>query len=270
MAESDPIKMYYVYIYFDPTKPTFSKNELIFDYEPIYVGCGSRNRWKDHLSQAKNREFLKNGNKYKFYKLKQILSLGFEPIIIKYKENLTKEEAFAVEKMLIDKIGLSCRDNGPLTNLVDGGRVNPTFSGEQNPMYGCFWSDERKKAHSDKIKAHNKKLSKEEYDKKYRNREISDETRRKLSDASRGANNPMYGRKKVKPEKIPKVSSRVKFWRVILPNGDTVETLSLHAFCKNLNICADSLKKAGKSNRTVESGPAKGYSAIAIPVNILN
>jgi hypothetical protein len=60
----------------------------------------------------------------KFNVIKQILDEGYEPIIIKYKENMLEEESFLLEKDMIEKIGRKDLKNGPLRNLSNGGEGN--------------------------------------------------------------------------------------------------------------------------------------------------
>lgn len=275
MTEDDKTN-YYVYIYFDPFKPCYEKNGLIFDFEPIYIGCGTKNRWTDHLRQAKNKEYIKMGNRYKFYKLKQIIALGKEPIIIKYRENLTRLEAFSIEKDLVEKIGRSNDNTGPLTNLVEGGRVNPCMYGEENPMFGKPWTSERRRIHSEKLKEHNKKLSEEEYNKRFKERKISDETRKKISVANTGKNNANYGKKHTteirerisrsnKGKMVGCKNHKAKTWIVHDPNKNVIEIKALHTFCREHGLCADSLKSAGRRNTVVSEGPSKGWSASLKP-----
>ena len=87
-----------MYVYLDPRKPgNFNYGEFYFDFEPFYVGKGSKEEYLLHLRIAKNND----RRSYKVNKIRKIQSLGLEPKIIKYKENLTEEEAFDLEKKLI-------------------------------------------------------------------------------------------------------------------------------------------------------------------------
>jgi hypothetical protein len=111
------MKKYYIYVYLDPRKSeNYNYSDLNFEYEPFYVGKGIDDRYKYHLTD-------KRRNKLKINKITKILESGYEPIIIKLYENLTEEEAFDKEKMVIDKIGKYINNNGPLTNILDGGNV---------------------------------------------------------------------------------------------------------------------------------------------------
>jgi len=113
----DRINNFYVYVYLDPRKPGgFDYGEFHFDFEPFYVGKGQGIQWLTHLGLAQSKT-----KSYKLNKIRKIQSLGLEPKIIKYKENLTEEEAFDLEKKLIKTIGRLDLGHGPLTNLTDGG-----------------------------------------------------------------------------------------------------------------------------------------------------
>lgn len=102
--------IFYVYIYLDPRKPeSFDYGEFHFDFEPFYVGKGKKNQWLSHLWIA-NNPLCKE---YRLNKIRKIQSLGLEPIIIKYKENLTEQEAFDLEKKLIKTIGRYGLEQGP-------------------------------------------------------------------------------------------------------------------------------------------------------------
>lgn len=108
------MNVFYVYIYLDPRKPgSFDYGEFHFDFEPFYVGKGSKNQYLVHLTS--------DWKSYKTNKIRKIQSLGLQPSIIKYKENLTEQEAFDLEKKLIKTIGRLDLEHGPLTNLTDGG-----------------------------------------------------------------------------------------------------------------------------------------------------
>lgn len=49
--------MCYVYIYLDPWKPgEYEYDQFKFEYEPFYVGMGSRSRDTSHLREAQHKE----------------------------------------------------------------------------------------------------------------------------------------------------------------------------------------------------------------------
>lgn len=106
---------YYVYVYMDPRIPgKFIFGELEFEFQPIYVGKGTKDRVKRHLSLYKER-------KTHFHnKLALIIKEGHQPSYKIVKENLSEEESFKEERRIISIIGR--QDNGGmLTNLTNGG-----------------------------------------------------------------------------------------------------------------------------------------------------
>jgi len=172
--------VFYVYVYLDPRKPgKFVYGEYEFDYEPFYVGKGKGDRIKAHLSnQGRNKN-----NVLKYEKINHILELGLDPIAIKYKENLSEDDSYNLEKDMIIKIGRLYPHTGPLTNISDGG----------DGSHGYQWTDESKKKMSKIMKG----------------RFISEEHRRKISEAQKGEKGNNYG-KHISEEQKKKISEANK------------------------------------------------------------
>jgi len=124
---------YYIYIYLNPLKPGCYKfDDLIFDFEPIYVGKGKNNRSYDHLRHCQNKN-NKSGYRRLFYqKLRKIINSGNSPKVITFKQNLSEKEAFDLEILLISKIGRRITREGPLCNNSKGGEG---ASGAVAPRY---------------------------------------------------------------------------------------------------------------------------------------
>lgn len=123
----------YIYAYLDPRKPgEFKFGNYIFEFEPFYVGKGKTttvyNRMYRHLEFVKNRGIDLTNNQYKFNLIKQILDENLEPIIIKVEENLTEENAFNLEKLLIEIIGTRINMKGSLVNISTGGDGGDNFT----------------------------------------------------------------------------------------------------------------------------------------------
>lgn len=110
--------MYYIYIYLDPLKPgNYIYDDLLFNYEPFYVGRGKNNRYKVHTQKYKlNLKSKKN------LKINNILENNLNPIIYFYSTGITFENSLILEKEIISKIGREKLNNGPLTNLTSGGQ----------------------------------------------------------------------------------------------------------------------------------------------------
>lgn len=110
--------MFYVYVYLNPLKPgKFEYGDINFQYEPMYIGKGHKNRMLDHLRNAK-KPYMRS---HFISKLRQILKMNIEPIIFKVCDNMVESEAFALEKLLITRIGRLSNNTGPLFNYTDGG-----------------------------------------------------------------------------------------------------------------------------------------------------
>jgi hypothetical protein len=105
---------FYVYVYLDPRKPgEYKYAEFIFDFEPFYVGKGTKNRCYSGIRDKKKS--------LKVSKISSILRSGNFPIIIKIYDNLNNLESFNKELYAIEKIGRIDMGKGPLCNMTDGG-----------------------------------------------------------------------------------------------------------------------------------------------------
>ena len=114
-------KKYYVYVYLDPRKSgkyvyKTEYGKLKLDYEPIYVGKGSNNRYKVHLN------LNRCGNSRLRGKIKNIRKEGLGNPIIKSKRNLSENNAYELEEELVEIIGRADWKTGPLANSDAGGR----------------------------------------------------------------------------------------------------------------------------------------------------
>ena len=112
-------KKFYTYLLLDPRKPgryTYD-NFITFLYEPFYVGKATGKRYSAHLSESR----LSKSRTPKLNKIRKLLSLTLLPLEIRVLGNTTEELAFDFEKVLISLIGRTDINNGPLTNLTDGG-----------------------------------------------------------------------------------------------------------------------------------------------------
>lgn len=111
------MNVYYVYVYLDPRKPgNFTYDEFNFEYEPIYVGKGTKSRLLKHLTE-------KQINPIKINKINKIRKEGKEPIILKIIDKISNEHSLELEKRLIKKIGRISKKTGPLTNYTEGGET---------------------------------------------------------------------------------------------------------------------------------------------------
>ena len=123
--------MCYIYVYLDSRKKgSYSYGEYHFEYEPFYVGKGIGERYLTHLRVANGSR--KGGNNLIISKIRSILNDGYETIILKIIENLTKENYDIFEKTIIKTIGKSCDGLGPLLNIMDGGDGGITWIDEHH------------------------------------------------------------------------------------------------------------------------------------------
>lgn len=214
---------YYVYVYLDPRKKgEFSYGDYKFEYEPIYIGKGVRNRINQHLIN------VNKGKTSLFYnKLRKIIKDGFTPISIKLIENLTEYDSLIYEKDLINLIGRVDIETGSLCNMTEGGEVGFTRTeesrkklseskkGEKNPMYGKTTSEKQKESVKEAHKLGKIKLT--------------DEGRIKI----------IENNKKRKGVKNSNVRNDVIKYRLISPTGDEHILLGakeLQKFCKDKKL----------------------------------
>lgn len=111
------VKEFYVYVYLDPRiAGTFKYLEYEFEYEPFYVGKGTGDRYKAHMLKC-----CKGVNLHKDRKISNILKVGLVPIIVKIGITTDEQEAYDLERVLIQEIGRRIVGTGSLTNLEEGG-----------------------------------------------------------------------------------------------------------------------------------------------------
>lgn len=146
-------------MYLDPKYPaSYNVNGKDYDYTPLYIGKGKDNRYKDHLTDCRNKIFE---NKIAYWNRN-----GIEPMIEFIETNLTEQEAWDLETSIIKDIGRLDKDEGPLLNLTDGGEgasgIIPWNKGKRTQDY---LSPEARKKHTEyltglkKPEGHGQKVS---------------------------------------------------------------------------------------------------------------
>jgi len=110
---------FYTYIYLNPLKSgKYSYgNYVTFLYEPFYIGKGKETQNLKHL----NEKISKKTNKHKYNTIQKIKKENLYPIVIKLIDRIEEKCAFCFEKFLISLIGRKDLNQGPLSNLTDGG-----------------------------------------------------------------------------------------------------------------------------------------------------
>jgi len=129
-------KKYYLYVFLNNLKPgNYYYEKYNFEYEPYYIGVSNTDtyyvREEVHIKYAKLKQDVCN-NKLKMNIINKIIKNGLEPIYLKIEENLSKEEAFEMEKMIIKIIGTKIGKSGPLSNISLGGDGGDTFTNNPN------------------------------------------------------------------------------------------------------------------------------------------
>jgi len=122
----------FIYVYLDPRDIGLHKyGDYVFDYLPFYVGVSKNNAIHDrknrHIHYVKMDKDVTN-NSYKKNIIKSILSDNMEPIVIIYKEGLSRKEAFDMEIDMIKTIGNRYDKSGPLINISTGGDGGDNFT----------------------------------------------------------------------------------------------------------------------------------------------
>ena len=115
---------YYIYILLDDrVMGDYGNNYSEINYKPFYIGKGdynAKNKRKRHLTHY--TDVLKDNrsskiNPYKTNTIKKLIELGFEPNFKIIFETDNEDEAFKIEKELIDYYG-RVTEGGLLTNIV--------------------------------------------------------------------------------------------------------------------------------------------------------
>lgn len=161
---------------------------------PFYVGKGQGKRCDFHVAEAK---YYTKRRSLKLNKIRKLLSLGLQPIVVKVEEGVSDAQAIEFECLLIAEM----RDLGiPLTNMTDGGDGAKGYRHTEEHkkrmskiQSGRLISDEhRQKMRKPKSPEGRANIAKALLTIEYR---PSEETKRKMSEALLGRPSPMKGRK---------------------------------------------------------------------------
>lgn len=172
----------YVYTLIDP------RNHL-----PFYVGKGSGERCNAHVVEAK---YYVKRKSPKLNKIRKLMRLGMEPIVIKLEENVSDKQALDLECLLIAEM----RDLGfALTNMTDGGDGAQGYKHTEDHKQkmselqkGRVFSDETKqRMRKPKSEQGRKNIAEARLKLDYK---PTDEHKRKTSEALKGRPSSMQGR----------------------------------------------------------------------------
>jgi len=124
--------MYYVYAYLDTTQEgPFIYQDFGFTHLPIYIGKGTGNRVDSHIKEALSAQKSRSYKSKKVERLVEILDQNNFPKVQYIWENLSEDEAFFGEWLLI-KLIKRYSLGGPLLNEVDGQLPKRFDSGLEN------------------------------------------------------------------------------------------------------------------------------------------
>jgi hypothetical protein len=234
---------YYVYAIIDPNSD-----------RPLYIGKGTGNRYKQHLTDKPEYCHNKrlNGRIAKIRKL-----YGKDPEIKILQDNLEESVAYDMEAELIRTYGrLNYDFHGILLNHLIDCRP-PSFSGPDNPFYGKKHTEEAKQkmreAKKDYVPWNKGKAMSEETKAKLRDSaatriDVNRENVAKMHEANRGKKHSEEWKNKISKSMASK-------WLITYPDGHQEEITSLNAWGKANDVSHANLIRYGHS---------KGYRASKI------
>jgi hypothetical protein len=160
---------------------------------PFYVGKGSGERCNAHVVEAK---YYVKRKSPKLKKIRKLMRLGMEPIVIKLEENVSDKQALDLECLLIAEM----RDLGfKLTNMTEGGDGAQGYKHTEEHKQrmselqkGRVFTEEHRQAMcKPKSEQGRKNIAEARLTTTYR---PSEETKKKTSEALKGRPSPMQGR----------------------------------------------------------------------------
>lgn len=259
----------YVYVYLDPfINKIYNYGDIVFQYEPFYVGKGSGERDLDHIKFAKGIKKDNEPNRHKINRIKNILNKGKLPIIRRLIDGCDHNFACIVEEALIATIGRRDKKEGPLTNLTDGGdgsrglseisrqKISQKFKGRVAWNKGIPMTEEGKLHLSILNKGKKKSQPNTEFQRQnaskiHKNKIVSDETKRKQSMAHKGSIPWNKGKKATKPSWNKGLKGiRRKEYQFLFNDEVIVNISDLRKYCKELNISYPSMIEVFKGKRT--------------------
>jgi group I intron endonuclease len=145
-------------------------------------------------------------------------------------------------------------------HLVSG-ENNPMYGrkGEKHPMYGRHHTDETRKKLSDAWAQSPERL--EQFIKWSTNRVVTEETRKKIGNVSRGRRQSVDQIAKRVAKLTGDKHPNAKTYRVTSPDGSQQLVKSLSHFCKEQGLNIQSVSNTVKRGTLIISGPHKGWMA---------
>lgn len=228
--------MYYIYALIDPRTN-----------KPFYIGKGKVEN-KRHLDHLKINE---GSNRHKQIRINYLLKNGYKIETEVLETNIVDEDlAYQLEEKYIKVYGRINIDSGGILTNVCLNRYPPSSKGRK-----------QSKDHIQRrVKSYKKTINE-------RGRPtVSAETRRKLSEANKGENNPFYGRthsedfKKQHSARMKGNKNNAKTYRFISPSNDEyIVTGSFISFCNQHGLAVSTMEKNMYRKTVVKAGKSKGW-----------
>jgi len=185
---------YYVYSLCYPDRRLYVGEET--EPLPFYIGKGKGERLNQHVveSHRKNQDGSWRYKGRKANTVRKLVREGKRPLVVKLEDNLTEEEAYELECMLVKAFGRRDLGTGILCNHADGG-IGPVGVSEETRRRMGDWQVGRTRSETTKrrireTKAKNPYVFTDEDLQKMaensRNRVWTDESRKKLSESLKG------------------------------------------------------------------------------------
>lgn len=124
---------FYIYVYLDQRKPgKWYYGDEVFDFQPFYVGKGTKNREIQHLCP-----YMLSCKTHKSSTIKSIIKdTGQLPIHYRIHENISQQDATDIEIDIIKQFGRRDLGTGILCNHTDGGDGANNLSEESKRFIG--------------------------------------------------------------------------------------------------------------------------------------
>lgn len=250
--EYDSTPKYYVYHIINPKTGSI-----------IYVGKGTGNRYKQHLTDKKEYASNKRLNGY----IRNLMEEGNPPKIIKVAENLTEFDAYELEEEHIKQYGrIGFDEGGILLNILESGRP-PSAKGEDHPWYGRKHKPEsiEKAKQTIKLKRQQGLIPSrrgfkhtEEAKEKNRQAHLGKKRTPEAIEKTRQAN---LGRPQTDFQKQRAREANQRIWLVITPNGDKEIVINLRKYSLERGLDPGNMMHVA-SGRFKQY---KGYKVIRLP-----
>lgn len=228
--------MYYIYALIDPRTN-----------QPFYIGKGkiANKRHLDHL------KLTEDSNRHKQIRIKYLIDNGYKIQTKILETDIVNEElAYQIEEKYIKKYGRMNIDLGGILTNICLSKYPPSAKGRKQ------------------TKEHIRRRV-DSYKKTIRENgrpPVSDETRKKISEANSGENNPFYGKthsenfKKEHSERMKGNKHNAKTYRFVSPTGqEYIVTGSFAEFCFNNGLAISTMEKNMYKGTTVMNGKSKGW-----------